>query len=133
MSTRATGHIVNKGWNEQPYHEMESGRKLSRASVVNDFHGDIEGKGTLEYLLNYDTPTTGSYLGYERVVGSLGTRTGSFVLEHRGTWDGPTVHGSWSVVPGSGTGELAGLSGTGGFVARHGDKETPYTLDYSIG
>src|SRR5512146_1086007 len=100
MSTRATGHVLSPSWNEQPYHEMEGGRKLSRASVVNEFHGDIEGKGTLEYLLNYASPTSGTYIGYERVVGCVGKRSGSFVLHHWGTFDGPTVHGSWSVVPG---------------------------------
>lgn len=133
MTERATGHVVVRTWTEQPYHELEGGRKLARASVVNEYDGEIEGTGTLEYLLHYDTPTSSRFIGYERVVGRLGGRSGSFVLHHQGTWDGSTAHGRWSVVPGSGTGELAGLSGTGGFVAKHGEARTPYTLEYSIG
>ena len=35
-------------------------------------------------------------------------------------------------MPGSGGGDLAGLRGEGGYVAKHGEKETPYTLDYAF-
>src|SRR5512133_1922020 len=44
-------------------------------------------------------------------------RTGTFVLQDRGSLTGTRVTGRWSVVPGSGTGELAGLRGDGGFAA----------------
>jgi hypothetical protein len=66
------------------------------------------------------------------VVGRLGERSGSFVLRSTGTWEDGTATTTWSVVPGSGTGELAGLAGEGGYVARSGEAEIPYTLDYRL-
>jgi Protein of unknown function (DUF3224) len=42
---------------------------------------------------------------------------------------GTTVSGDWFVVPGSGTGELAGLRGEGGFTAELG-QGADITLDY---
>ena len=35
------------------------------------------------------------------------------MLEHSGTFEGGVAEASWSVVPGSGTGELRGLRGEG--------------------
>lgn len=42
------------------------------------------------------------------------------------------MRASWTVVAGSGTDELRGLRGQGGFVASEGTPTTPYTFDYSI-
>jgi uncharacterized protein DUF3224 len=65
----------------------------------------------------------------ERVRGSLGGRKGSFLLQDAGTLVGKTVSGAWFVVPGSGTGELAGLRGEGGFTAELGQRAVIW-LDY---
>jgi hypothetical protein len=129
---RAGGTIEAKSWDEKAYHEMEGGQKLSRASVTNEFRGDIEGEGTLEYLMTYVDERSGSFIGLERVVGRLGDRSGSFVLQHSGTFEGGIVKATWFVVPGSGTGDLSGLRGDGGFVAMHGENLTRFTLDYDL-
>ena len=80
------------------------------------------------------------FIGFEKVVGSLGGRTGSFVLLHTGSYDGEEATAEYEVVPGSGTNELAGLSGlhhavgdeaTGGFSAGHAE-EHDMTLDYEV-
>jgi hypothetical protein len=57
----------------------------------------------------------------ERVTGSLAGKEGTFVLQDAGTVQGNVVSGEWFVVPGSGTGQLAGLRGTGGFRANLGE------------
>ncbi len=132
MIIRATGSFEGKSWEEKPYHVVEGEPKLTRATVTNSFHGDIEGDGTLEYLLVYRDPASASFVGMERVIGRIGGRAGSFVLQHSGTFDDGTVQGSWSVVPGSGTVELRGLRGTGGFIAHHGNPISALTLDYEI-
>jgi hypothetical protein len=132
MTTPGTGSFTVKSWDEQPYSESEGESKLTRASVTNSFHGDVQGESILEYLLIYVDGSSGSFIGLEKVVGQVGGRSGSFVLQHSGTFEGKTVQGSWSVVPGSGSGELKGLRGTGGFVAEHGKQATPYTLDYEL-
>jgi hypothetical protein len=122
MGTRAMGTAEIQSWEEEPYDEPEGGPKLARVRVTNAFRGDIEGEGTLTYLMAYGTEGAVTFVGLERVVGRLGGRSGSFVLQHRGTFAGEAAWGDWSVVPGSGTGELRGLRGEGGFVAQHGER-----------
>lgn len=132
MSTRATGRFEMKSWDEQPYNEIDGELKLTRSSVANAFHGDIEGEGTLEYLMVYLDDDHAGFVGLERVVGRVGDRRGSFVLQHNGRYESGTATTAWSVVPGSGTGDLGGLRGEGGFVAHHGDQQIPFTLDYDL-
>jgi hypothetical protein len=72
-----------------------------------------------------------SFVGLERVVGRIADRPGSFVLQHIGTFEGGTATISWSVVPGSGTGELRGLRGEGEFSSGHAESY-PMTLDYDF-
>ncbi len=132
MSARATGGFTCRSWDEKPYSAIDGGPRLTRASVTNSFEGDIEGEGTLEYVMVYRDDSSGSFLGLEHLVGRLGGRAGSFVLQHSGTFEGGTVTATWRVVPGSGTGELRGLRGEGGFVAKHGEPRTLFTLDYDF-
>jgi hypothetical protein len=79
----------------------------------------------------YPNEKSASYVGLQKVTGRLGGRSGSFVLQLSGTYDGEVARGTWFVVPGSGTGELQTLRGEGGFSAPHGSKES-YTLDYDF-
>jgi hypothetical protein len=131
VSIHATGTLELKSWQEAPYSEAAGGPRLVRASVAKSFHGDIEADGTLEYLMVYLDDGSASFMGLEQVVGRIGDRSGSFVLRHDGTFEGTTARASWSVVPGSGTGELRGLCGEGGFTWGHGEAGV-MTLDYDI-
>ena len=134
MTTQATGRFEMKSWDENPYQEMEGARKLTKAAVSNRFSGDLEGESMLEYLMAYSDEDTAFFVGIELVDGRLGDRAGSFVLQQTGTYKDGTVNASWFVVPGSGTGELAGLKGEGGFIwAGHDQKSTEYRLDYDFG
>ena len=63
------------------------------------------------------------------MTGELAGREGTFVLQDAGTVDGSIVSGDWFVVPGSGTGQLAGLRGDGGFRANLGEGAEVH-LDY---
>ena len=64
-------------------------------------------------------------------MGSLSGQTGSFVLRHTGSYDGEKATAEYEVVSGSGTDELVGLSGTGGFSAGNAE-EHGMTLDYGV-
>lgn len=132
MSTKATGTFRMNKWDEKSYSEVENGRKLTSASVSNSFTGDIEGEGALTYLLCYKDDKHASFIGMERVTGSLAGRTGSFVIQNSGVYEDGTAKGTWSIVPGSGTGDLAGLRGEGTFDARSGQEDTPFVLDYDF-
>jgi uncharacterized protein DUF3224 len=129
MRKQAQATFGLESWDEKTYDEVEGGPKLTRAGVTKSYKGDIEGEGKLEYLMMYRTAGSASFTGLERVTGSVGGRSGSFVLQHSGTFEDGIAKVTLSVVPGSGTGDLRGMRGEGGFSAGH---QPPYamTLDY---
>ena len=129
MLTNATFKI--EGWDEEPFDDPGDGPKLTRAHVKRSFNGDLSGTGNLMYVMAHLDSENASFTGYEKVAGSLGGRSGSFVLLHTGTYDGAAATAKYEVVPGSGTGELAGLTGSGGFSAGHAE-EHDMTLDYQV-
>ena len=132
MSTRATATFQIKRWDEKPYAQIEGGGKLTQASVKQAFSGDIEGEGSVEWLMCYRPDETADFVGLQRIVGRIGDRSGSFVLlQTEGTFDGKEAKGQLSVVPGSGTGDLEGLRGTGEFSAPRGG-EPSISLEYEL-
>lgn len=126
---RATGTINVKTYEPTPYDQPVDGPALFRIHVVEDFSGDVRAEGVAEFLQTSLSDDQASFVGVERVTGSLEDRAGSFVLQDQGTLSGSTVSGTWFVVPGSGTGELQGLRGEGGFTAQLG-QNAQITLDY---
>jgi hypothetical protein len=131
MKKRATAMFAIKTWDEKPYNDGAGLPKLTRASVTKSFRGDLEGESQLEYLMVYRADGTASFVGLERVVGRLSGRSGSFVLQRTGSFDGSLAKESYSVVPGSGTGELASLRGEGSSAAGHA-KENAMALEYDL-
>ena len=131
MTEHASGRFKLDSWDEASYAQTGDGGKLTRASVKQTFFGDIEGQGTVEWLMAYRGDETAHFVGLQHVAGRLAGRTGDFVLQTSGSFDGRSAEGEWSVVPGSGTGELRGLRGTGGFSAPHGP-EASISLDYDF-
>ena len=109
----ANARFIIKTWDEKPYGERPDLPKLTRASVAKTFAGDLEGEGQVEYLMVYRSDGSATFVGLERVVGRLAGRTGSFVLQRTGVFEGGQARETYSVVPGSGTGELHGLRGEG--------------------
>jgi Protein of unknown function (DUF3224) len=129
MAERLTGIFKIEGWDESAYSEEQDGRKLTQASVKQSFSGDIEGEGSVEWLMCYRPDQTAEFVGLQRIDGRLGGRSGSFVLlQTDGSFDGTEAKGQLSVVPGSGTGELSGLRGQGRFSAPRAS-EASMTLD----
>jgi len=74
---------------------------------------------------------TAHFVGLQRVTGSLGGRQGSFVAAADGDHDGSGSTVTFAIVAGSGSGELAGISGEGRLVAPGGPKGT-YELEYTL-
>jgi len=68
----------------------------------------------------------------ERVVGKVGGRSGSFVIQSNGTFVGHSIKGTWFIVPGSGTGELQGLRGEGEMNLEGQKEDWPVTFEYSF-
>jgi hypothetical protein len=128
---RATARFAITSWDEKPYSEGPEQPKLTRASVAKNFTGDIEGEGSVEYLMMYRADGSASFVGLERFVGRIEGRTGSFVLQRSGAFDGGVAKEEYSVIPGSATGELRGLEGNGTTALAHGT-EYSFTLDYEL-
>lgn len=129
MSTHATATISVQKYEPAVYDEPGDGPVLSRIHVEETFSGDIEGSGVVEFLQAAQTDGSASFVGIERVTGTLAGRTGTFLLQDAGTVAGNVVSGEWFVVPGSGTSGFAGLRGTGGFRANLGEGAEIH-LDY---
>jgi hypothetical protein len=131
MTTSASATFTLDGWDEAPYEELTDGRKLTRASVKQTFSGDIAGAGAVEWLMAYRPDATADFVGLQRITGTVGGKSGTFVLSTAGTFDGQEAAGTWTVLVGSGTDELAGLTGTGTFSAPSGGEPT-VSLDYEL-
>ncbi len=127
--TRASAVITVRAYEPVPYDEPAQGPVLTRIHVEESFSGDIAGDGVVEFLQAAQADGTASFVGIERVSGAVGGRAGTFLLQDAGTVAGNVVSGDWFVIPGSGTGELTGLRGTGGFRANLGESAQVH-LDY---
>lgn len=126
----ATSSFDVTRWDPAEADDPDEGPQLSRIVVGKTFTGDFAGEGLGEGLFcGMDDPSAGAgYLVSERLTGQLEGRSGSFVIQHGGLM-GPGIapHTFGNVVPGSGTGELAGLSGT----VEIGEGHT-FTLTYEL-
>jgi hypothetical protein len=93
---------------------------LNRYSINKEIHGDLEA-------------TNKGFAGYvaiEVVTGVLQGKHGSFALQHLGTMDDKGPRMTIEVVPGSGTGDLVGISGF--FIIDIADGKHSYALEYSL-
>ena len=100
-------------------------------SIDKQLHGDLEAAGNGEMLAaGTDVKGSAGYVAIERVTGTLHGRTGTFILQHSGTMTRGEPQQSVTVVPDSGTGELAGLAGK--LTIRIADKKHYYEFDYTI-
>jgi len=126
----ASAKVEVKAYKEDAFNPGNDGTSLYELNIQEEFTGDIAATGTVRFLQTR-TADGASFVGVEYVTGAIGDRKGTFVLQDHGTLKGKTVSGSWVVVPGSGTGELKGLKGQGGFTAELG-QHADVTLDYTF-
>ena len=132
MKKTANARFAIKSWDEKPYSEGQDLPKLTRAAVSKTFTGDIEGEGRVEYLMMYASDGSATFVGLERIVGTIAGKAGTFVLQRTGVFEGGQAKESYAVISGSGTGELRGLRGEGTSAVGHG-MEHPMTLNYELG
>ncbi len=112
VTTIATGTFDVK-LTPQPPEDKAEGATLGKMSFDKQIHGDLEGSSKGQMLTAAtDVEGSGAYVAMERVTGALRGRSGSFVLQHSATMTRGTPHLAITVVPDSGSGQLAGLAGT---------------------
>jgi Protein of unknown function (DUF3224) len=120
-------------WQPTPY-GPEGAPALLQGTVSNHYSGDIEAEGAQQCLIVLFPGGTSTFVSVERVTGSVGGRSGSFVLRLEGSTAAGAARADLSIVPDSGTGELTGLTGTGTYFC---DNPGPHghasvTLEYSF-
>jgi hypothetical protein len=125
----ATGRTEVTKYVPTRFDEPTDGPALVEIQLTETFSGDIEGVGTARVIQAARKDGSANFVTIERVRGSAGGRKGSFLLRVSGTVVGKEMQAEWSVVPGSGTDELAGFRGDGGFTAEIGQHGTIW-LDY---
>jgi hypothetical protein len=109
---------------------VEAGLGLSRYTLAKTFSGGMTGAGTGQMLAGGVSAGEGAYVALERFTGTVNGRQGAFLLAHRGDMNADGYTLSITVVPGSGTGELAGISGD--FALTIAGGEHRYDLSYSL-
>ena len=127
---RATGEFKIIGGHENVYSDRNPGR-LTRAGGRQEFSGGIDGSGRIEWLMCYRGDRTAEFVGMQEIEGAVGGKRGKFVLTSVGSHDGVHSKGTWTVVPGTGTEELAGIIGTGRWKAGPGPQAT-FELTYDV-
>lgn len=119
MSSQIKCTFKIDSWNEEPFSLSDEGPKLIRASVTQSYSGAIEAKSTIEYLMTTFKDGTSSFIGVEEIIGELDGKSGSFLLNHKGSHEDDVAKSSFDIISDSGTGELEGITGSGHYEATH--------------
>jgi len=128
MRARAEAKITVQSSEARPY-DQTTGPALMEVRLSETFTGDIDGESTVRALQVLRDDRSASLVSVQRFRGKLGGRQGTFVLQGSEIVENGMIKATWFVVPGSGTGDLSGLRGEGGFAGQFG-KGSDGTLDY---
>lgn len=113
MTHHASGPFEVKVTPQKPDTQIARTANLGRLTIDKRFHGDLEASAKGEMLATQsEVKGSAGYVALERVTGKLQGRSGSFVLLHAATMKRGAPESTITVVPDSGTGELAGLTGS---------------------
>ncbi len=129
---RATITFGAETWEESAYLEGPGEIQLIQADATQQYSGDLTGSGSARYLMTYAGAHAVLFSGQEQVTGTLDGRAGSFVVRWVGENDGPVLSADGTIQTGSGTGGLAGISGTARLAADRRAGPTTMTLDWEI-
>jgi hypothetical protein len=111
-----------------PYDQTAS-PALMEIHLSETFTGDIDGESPVRALQVLRDDKSARLVSMQRFRGKLGGRQGTFVLQGSEVTENGKIKATWFVVPGSGTGDLSGLRGEGGFEGDFG-KGSDGWLDY---
>jgi hypothetical protein len=112
-TVKATFEVT--GWDETPFDDGVGVSRLTEALVSKKYSGDVEGTSTTKWLMAYAPDKTATYVGIERIQGTVDGRHGTLVVLHDGTFEDGVAKADLRVV--SGTDELKGATGAGTFRA----------------
>jgi hypothetical protein len=126
---KAQAIVTVHTYTPKAYDMSEEGPRLTKVRIEESFSGDIEGDCVVESIQATRADGSASIVGIQRVTGRIGTRRGAFLLQVTGMVEDKVVSCDWFVISGSGTNELTGLRGEGGFRGKLGEGSQAY-LNY---
>jgi hypothetical protein len=128
VRARAVAKVTVQSSEAKPY-DQTAAPALLEIRMSETFTGDIDGESTVRALQVLRDDGSASFVSMQRFRGKLGGRQGTFVLQGSEIVENGKITATWFVVPGSGTDDLSGLRGEGGFEGQFGKGSTA-TLDY---
>ena len=105
---------------------------IGRMTIDKQFQGDLSGTSKGQMLMSSSPGIKGSagYVAIEKVTGTLNGHHGTFYLQHTGTMTRGAGDLTISVIPDSGTDELAGLQGKMNIIIADGKHS--YDFEYDL-
>jgi hypothetical protein len=131
---KATGSFTPTKWDEKTLDQISATKKITKASVILSFgeEGEIAGNATVEWLMFYKYAdekdqhnSSATFVGLIRFDGKLNGKSGSFVMEDRGTFDSGALNADLAILGGSGTGDFDGITGN----AKYNTSSTGITFE----
>jgi hypothetical protein len=125
-----------KNWEENIVSGVDGGPRVAYAHATMAYSGLIEGESVCDLLLyyageGYDGGGTTSP-SFERFAGTVDGREGTFIVRHEYGFDAKGIQSTFTVVPGSGTGGLTGIDGSGTVGGALGEEKMAYTFEYTF-
>jgi Protein of unknown function (DUF3224) len=134
MTAHAEGTFTVASWEEDTYQDLAGQEeKLTKARMGFQLSGDLAGDLVSDTFMYYRKDGTAEYTGLQRFTGQIAGRSGTCVMIADGGYNGGEARSTWRIIPGSGSGDLAGLEGSGASVAAAGQPGGTYSLDYKLG
>ncbi len=95
---------------------VTTGLPVSVATMRKTYNGQVDGRSTTIFTAAFDPTTgTGTYVAMDSFEGSLDGHRGTFNFVHSASTSGSErSHEFFLIVAASGTGDLSGLTGSGG-------------------
>ncbi len=131
MGQSVIGVFEVSSWSEEPASGLDGTAKVTTARIGQRFSGGLEAETVFDAVMTYRDDGTAEFVGHQRVVGAVGDKSGTFVLRGIGTFDGKEARTDLEVIPGTGTGDLVGLRGSGSSAAPIGRSGT-FNLDVDL-
>jgi len=133
---KVQGEFTVKKWDEENLESFPVKTPVAKASIVYEVTGEINGKLSVEYLLHYSCQDTenmhnskAAYIGYMFFVGAVNGKSGSFVVEDKGSYTEAGPVSVLSITPDTGTDELCGISGVGNYGFKEGKMMIEFDLN----
>jgi hypothetical protein len=114
-----------KGWQD-----VINTRAFTHADVKRQYEGDMEGEGTVEFLMFYNMDGSSNYVGIEDFVGSIGGKKGRFAMKIEGHYINETATATQTIISNSGTDELVGIRGEAKSIASGDQPNYGFDISY---